>query len=175
MELSVDEQTLLSDLIIRQALPGDLAAILALNAELHPGDQPLPSDEEVAQVWRHLIENPIMHPFVAEYAAQVVATCVLAILPNLTRGARPFGLIENVVTTSALRGRGIGRTLLQATLTFAWQRSCYKVMLLTGRPTAVSFYEQVGFRQDAKIGLIAKPPKDADFASRRSSLPEGRT
>jgi GNAT superfamily N-acetyltransferase len=97
---------------------------------------------------------------VAEDEGQVLATCVLAIIPNLTRGAQPFGLIENVVTASALRGQGIGHTLLQAALAFAWQERCYKVMLLTGRPEAVPFYERVGFQKNIKIGLIAKPPKD---------------
>jgi GNAT superfamily N-acetyltransferase len=150
----------LPDLIIRRAEPGDLTAILGLNAELNPNDLPLPSDEEVAQVWQQVRDNPIMHTFVAEYEAQVVATCVLAIIPNLTRGTRPFGLIENVVTRSAKRGRGIGHALLQTVLTFAWQQRCYKVMLLTGRPEAVPFYERVGFQKDVKIGLIATPPKD---------------
>jgi|APCry1669189070_1035195.scaffolds.fasta_scaffold01321_1 GNAT superfamily N-acetyltransferase len=150
----------LPDLIIRRAEPSDLAAIVALNAELNPHDLPLPSDEEVAQVWQQVCDNPIMHTFVAEHAAQVVATCVLAIMPNLTRGARPFGLIENVVTARTMRGRGIGRALLQTVLAFAWQQHCYKVMLLTGRPEAVPFYERIGFHKDVKIGLIAKPPKD---------------
>jgi GNAT superfamily N-acetyltransferase len=150
----------LPNLIIRQAELRDLTAILALNAELNPHDLPLPSDEEVAQVWQYLLDNPIMHTFVAEHAAQVVAACVLAIMPNLTRGTHPFGLIENVVTTSTKRGQGIGRALLQAALDFAWQQRCYKVLLLTGRAEAVPFYERAGFHKDVKIGLIAKSPKD---------------
>ena len=44
----------LPDLIIRRAEPSDLAAIVALNAELNPHDLPLPSDEEVAQVWQQV-------------------------------------------------------------------------------------------------------------------------
>jgi GNAT superfamily N-acetyltransferase len=149
-----------SDLIIRQAELCDLAAIVALNAELNPDDLPLPPDEDFAQVWQQILGNPIMHTFVAAHQGQVVATCVLVIMPNLTRGARPFGLIENVVTTSALRGQGIGHMLIQAALAFAWQQHCYKVMLLTSRPEAVPFYERVGFHKDRKIGLIAKPPQD---------------
>jgi len=48
----------------------------------------------------------------------------------------------------------------QAVLSFAWQQRCYKVMLLTGRPEVVGFYQQVGFQTEGKIGLIAKPPKE---------------
>lgn len=144
-------------LTIRLANQGDLLAILALNSQLNPDDLPLPPDEQLADVWQQLLDNPIMHTFVAEQAGQIMGTCVLAIMPNLTRRARPFGLIENVVTDTAVRGQGIGRTLLQTVLAFAWQHDCYKVMLLTGRPDVVPFYEGVGFRRDAKLGLIAKP------------------
>jgi GNAT superfamily N-acetyltransferase len=147
------------NLTIRLAAQHDLPAILALNSQLNPDDLPLPPDEQLADVWQQLLDNPIMHTFVAEQAEQIVGTCVLAIMPNLTRGARPYGLIENVVTDAAVRGQGIGRALLQAVLAFAWQQRCYKVMLLTGRPDAVPFYERVGFRRDAKIGLVAKPPE----------------
>jgi GNAT superfamily N-acetyltransferase len=145
---------------VRLAEHQDLPALLALNQQLNPEDLPLPAPDEVAQVWKQLLDNPVMHTFVAERSGRVVATCVLAILPNLTRGTRPYGLIENVVVDQAVRGQGVGRELMQAVLSFAWRQRCYKVMLLTGRPEVVGFYQQVGFQTEGKIGLIAKPPKE---------------
>lgn len=149
----------LSDTRIRHAERGDLPAILALNAQLNPSDQPLPPAEQVEQIWDEILANSIMHTFVAEQAGRVMATCVLAIIPNLTRGAQPYGLIENVVVDAHARGGGIGTLLMQGALQFAWQRQCYKVMLMTGRPQAVGFYERAGFRSHEKFGLVAKPPK----------------
>ncbi|KAB8141673.1 GNAT family N-acetyltransferase [Chloroflexia bacterium SDU3-3] len=144
---------------IRHAERADLPTILALNAQLNPSDLPLPPAEQVEQVWGAILANPIMHTFVAEQAGRVVATCVLAIIPNLTRGTRPYGLIENVVVDQQARGGGIGTLLMRGALEFAWQRQCYKVMLMTGRAQAVGFYERAGFRSDEKFGLVAKPPR----------------
>ena len=88
-----------------------------------------------------------------------MASCVLSITPNLTRGCRPYGLIENVVTDAAFRRQGYGRAVLQHALKCGWQAECYKVMLLTGRKDArtSAFYESVGFDRDAKQAFLAKP------------------
>lgn len=89
--------------------------------------------------------------------------CVLIIIPNLTRGARPYGFIENVVTHREFRNRGYGTTLLGHVLNYAWQQNCYKVMLLTGRkePEVFRLYEKAGFIRGQKEGLIAYPPEPA--------------
>lgn len=97
---------------------------------------------------------------VAEADDRLISTCVLVIVPNLTRGARPYGLIENVVTHPSYRGRGIGTRLLQHALDSAWRRNCYKVMLLTGsrREETLRFYELAGFQRNVKTGFVAYPP-----------------
>jgi len=86
--------------------------------------------------------------------------CVLDIIPNLTRGARPFGLIENVVTHAGYRNQGYGTALMGHVLNFARQKGCYKVMLLAGRtdPAVFRMHEKAGFIRGAKEGLIAYPP-----------------
>jgi ribosomal protein S18 acetylase RimI-like enzyme len=77
---------------------------------------------------------------------------VLAITPDLTRGCRPYGLIENVVTHAAHRRRGYGRQVLAHALSDAGQHGCCKVMLMTGRKDEAiyRFYESLGFRRDSK-------------------------
>ena len=102
-----------------------------------------------------------MQVLVAELNGSLVASCTLAIIPNLTRGARPYGLIENVVTHVAHRRKGIGTCLLRHALQIAWERNCYKVMLLTGSKSkgTLQFYEQAGFRKGVKTGFIAMPNK----------------
>jgi GNAT superfamily N-acetyltransferase len=58
----------------------------------------------------------------------IIASCTLVVIPNLARGGQPYGLIENVVTHAAYRGRGFGKRLLRAAVEAAWQvdatRSC---------------------------------------------------
>jgi len=90
-----------------------------------------------------------------------VATCVLHILSNLTRGARPYGLIENVATHREFRNRGFGTALLDHALECAWEENCYKVMLLSGRSEQNVFrlYEKAGFVRGVKEGLVAYPPE----------------
>jgi GNAT superfamily N-acetyltransferase len=124
-------------------------------------DAPLPPRGQLEKLWNEIFDNPMLHYFVVEVEGKTVATCTITIIPNLTRGARPYGLIENVVTHADYRGRGLAKTLLKHTLNFAWTANCYKVMLLSGtyRQAAHGLYESVGFSKDEKIGYIATPPK----------------
>ena len=90
----------------------------------------------------------------------LISSCVLNIIPNLTRGFRPYSLIENVVTRSGFRKQGFGTALLKHTLEYAWQRNCYKVMLLTGRrdEAVYRFYESAGFDRNAKQAFLSLNP-----------------
>ncbi len=85
----------------------------------------------------------------------LVGMATLHLLPNMTSGGRPYGLIENVVTDTDYRGKGIGRTVLQACVEHAKFEGAYKLMLLTGEGRgAVGFYEKLGFTGYEKHGLI---------------------
>ena len=91
--------------------------------------------------------------------APLMLACVLCIIPNLTRGLKPYGVIENVVTHADHRRQGYGRLVLEHALQHAWSQNCYKVMLLTGRKSEAvfGFYESVGFDRHAKQAFLAKP------------------
>jgi GNAT superfamily N-acetyltransferase len=88
--------------------------------------------------------------FVVERDGILAATCTLIVIPNLTRGARPYALIENVVTDAAQRRHGLGRVVIEAAIAAAWKCGCYKVMLMTGskKPETLRFYTGIGFTQD---------------------------
>jgi GNAT superfamily N-acetyltransferase len=81
------------------------------------------------------------------------------VIPNLTRGGKPYALIENVVTHAAYRGRGFGQAVLRAAVERAWAARCYKAMLMTGskRASTLAFYEAAGFEQ-SKTGFQVRRP-----------------
>ncbi|MBI2768582.1 MAG: GNAT family N-acetyltransferase [Burkholderiales bacterium] len=144
--------------LIRLAQPQDLEGILVLYRELRPNDPVLPAAEARAALARVLAcESQAL--VVCEQAGELAATCMLAVVTNLGSGARPFGVIENVVTSQRFRQQGLGRAVLQHTLNLAWARGCYKVMLLSGeqRTDAHRVYEAVGFRGGIERGFVAKP------------------
>lgn len=106
-----------------------------------------------------MLGQPGLTVFVAEADGRPAATCTLIVVPNLTRGARPYGLIENVVTDAGFRSRGFGRAVLKAAISAAWRQDCYKVMLMTGRSdeATLRFYERSGFSRGKTAFQINRP------------------
>ena len=144
---------------IRPLAAADLPALLQLYAHLHQEDDPLPEKEVIESVWQQ-IEADDNHTYFGLFQAeQLLGSCVLCIIPNLTRGLKPYGVIENVVTHADHRRQGYGRLVLEHALQHAWSQNCYKVMLLTGRKSEAvfGFYESVGFDRHAKQAFLAKP------------------
>ena len=137
--------------LFRDATSADLAAMLALYRHLSPAD-PVLEPEQVQPDFEQLIHSDIAHLLVAEVAGEVVASCLLLIVPNLTRGGRPFGIIENVVTHADHRRRGLATRLLHSARDRAQAANSYKIMLSTGRSDegTLRFYEEAGFTRGGK-------------------------
>ncbi|MDD3070765.1 MAG: GNAT family N-acetyltransferase, partial [Methanoculleus horonobensis] len=94
-------------LLVREAAENDLAAVLSLYTHLHDADEKA-DGRALERAWQEILADPRTHLFLLECGGVPVSTCVLYILQNLTRGARPYGLIENVVTRREFRNRGFG-------------------------------------------------------------------
>ena len=143
---------------LREIAGDELSALLFLYAHLHPDDAILPLGE-AAPLWETLRQDPNQHCLGAYWNGSLVATCTLVVVPNLTRGGRPYGLIENVVTHPDYRRRGLGTAVLKHALQIAWEHGCYKVMLLTGskNEATLRFYEKAGFERGVKTGFVARP------------------
>jgi len=144
--------------LFREAGPGDLDDILRLYRQLQPAD-PVLTDGSDAAAFAQILGSPGLHLFVLEADGVVVATTYLNVIPNLTRSASPYAVIENVVVEEAARGSGLGKQIMAATLQAAWDAGCYKAMLLTGsrRPATHAFYRACGFSPDAKTAYLARP------------------
>jgi GNAT superfamily N-acetyltransferase len=147
------------NIMYREIKSDERDQLLELHKHLNTDDLPLPAETEVEAKWQEIVTDRKIHCIVADCEGKLVASCVLIIIPNLTRGAKPYGLIENVVTHAEYRKQGIGRELLQYALKIAWDHRCYKVMLLTGRKdeATLRFYENSGFIGGVKTGFIAYP------------------
>lgn len=144
---------------IRFAGEHDLVQLLALYTHLHEEDDPFPEEATLRSVWRRILTNEHMQIVVVSLNGELVSSCFVCVVPNLTRGCRPYSLIENVVTHSDHRRKGYGQLAMQRALEFSWSRNCYKSMLLTSKKDAGTqiFYESCGFVAGEKTGFIARP------------------
>lgn len=147
----------MSDTIVRPAESHDLNGVLALYRHLHAVDAPA-DPAAVTATWAALLQSGLTTVMVADVGGVLVSSCMIAIIPNLTRGARSFGVIENVVTDPDYRCHGLGRRVLAAALERAWAAGCYKVMLATGsqRPETLRFYAGAGFEPGGKTFFQAR-------------------
>ncbi|MHA1931787.1 MAG: GNAT family N-acetyltransferase [Promethearchaeota archaeon] len=143
--------------MIRDINKNEMSKLLTLYTHLHRKDAPLPDQSKLDSIWKEITTNPLLHYFVLELDNKIVSSCTLSVIPNLTRGGRPYGLIENVVTHAEYRRRGFGTSILQHALEVAWENKCYKVMLLTGSrdPGIHQYYEKAGFKKGVKTGFTA--------------------
>ena len=144
---------------VRPLSPADLPALLKLYEHLHLSDAALPSRNEIDAIWGEIMSNERFKYFGGFVGGELVASCTISVIPNLTRGCKPYGVIENVVTHSAHRKRGYGTLLLHSALAHAWAVGCYKAMLLSGRKDneTLRFYQSAGFDPNGKQAFVAKP------------------
>lgn len=140
---------------IRRLVRADAADALALYSELTFGPKTLD-----AQAFERVLEHDGTTVFGAEVDGNIRAMVTLHLLPNVTWNARPYGLIENVITALPYRRTGLGRKVLSAAVTAAWEADAYKVMLMTGKKRgAAGFYEATGFSREDKDALVIRRPE----------------
>jgi GNAT superfamily N-acetyltransferase len=138
----------------RAAREEDLEGLLALYRQLNPEDAPLDFGSALA-IWRESASKGMTEYFAAVEDGVVASACCVTAIPNLTRGGRPYAIIENVITDEGSRGRGLGRRVVMMAVESARARGCYKVALLSGakRVEAHAFYKAIGFDGDSKRGF----------------------
>ena len=95
--------------MIREIRERDLDGLLTLYMQLH--DNPFPQkDDQILALWHSILNDPHHHIIIAEEDGKIVSSCVCVVIPNLTRGQRPYAFIENVVTDERYRDRPVRRT-----------------------------------------------------------------
>jgi len=142
-------------LLIREVRESDLDGLQELYLHLHEKEK-LPETPELISLWKEMIAEGNYHILVGEVDSKIVSSVTVIVIKNLTRGMRPYALIENVVTHSGYRCRGYARALMQKATEIAENSGCYKIMLLTGAKdeNTLRFYEKCGFNSRDKTAFI---------------------
>ena len=150
--------SMISDMA-RLAQASDLPSLLSLFdvSEVSAVAQP---PERAESIWQETLAQPGVRIFVSDGRERIVATCMLITAPNLLRGGKRHGFLENVVTHPELRGQGHGKAVVQAALDYAWATDCHHVLMQSGRadPRVHSFYEGLGFRPGLRVAYVATRP-----------------
>ena len=140
---------------IREIHPDELEKLLLLYTHLH--DNPMPAiDDSIISLWKKIGSDPDHHIIVCVEQDDIISSCILLIIPNLTHGQRPYALIENVVTHSKHRSKGYATKVLEFARNIALKEGCYKIMLMTGskEESILGFYEHAGYNQHDKTAFI---------------------
>lgn len=149
--------------MIKEAKENDLSDILALYTQLFP-EEDYSDPSSFTKTWIEILADKKIKCFLA-YSGQsenkeAVASCIITIIPNLTRNQRPYAVIENVITHINYREQGFGKLIMEHAVDFAKEHNCYKVMLLSSsaRREAHSFYARIGFDGTSKRGFQLRLP-----------------
>lgn len=141
--------------MIREIQENESEELLRLYLHLH--EQSVPEmNEHLKNTWDAIISDKNHHIIVKVIDNRIVASCVCVIIPNLTRGVRPYAFIENVVTDKAYRGKGYATQCLDYARKLAVKENCYKIMLLTGSKDkkTLDFYKKAGYNCTDKTAFI---------------------
>jgi GNAT superfamily N-acetyltransferase len=135
---------------VREAEPGDLAAIVDLVGHLgYPSEK-----SAVAGRLERLAADPRSWVYVAVDGERVVGLASVHVMPVLERDA-PTARITAMVVDEAARGSGVGRALLERLEGVARAEGCAKIYLTTRyeREDAVAFYRRMGY-EDTSLRFV---------------------
>lgn len=141
--------------MVREIQYDEQKELLELYLSLHESSVPKQS-EILANTWNEILNDKNHHLLVNIVDGKIVSSCVCVIIPNLTRGIRPYAFIENVVTLEKYRGKGYATECLNFAKRIAQENNCYKMMLLTGskKKKTLSFYRNAGYNSTDKTAFI---------------------
>ncbi len=137
-----------ASVVIREAVEGDLEALLALYVQLSAGNASTTVEAARPGLRSMLADERVRLLVVEGTHGRVVATATVVIVPNLTHDGQPWAQVENVVVDESVRGTGAGRLVMDECVRLAWEAGCYKVQLQSAdhREGAHRFYEGMRFR-----------------------------
>ena len=97
--------------MIREITDNDFEGLMKLYMQLH--DNPMPErTPEIMDKWNRILKDKDHHIIVAEEDGKIVSSCVCVIIPNLTHNQQPYAFVENVITDSDYRKKGLALSIV---------------------------------------------------------------
>lgn len=144
---------------IREVQKQDFVQLLSLYTRLT--DHGIPNEipeinADLEKLWDGIISDKNYHIVAGFIDDELVASCTIIVVPNLTHKQRPYATIENVVTHEDHRNRGYATAVLNFAKEIAAKENCYKIMLMTGtkKEATLHFYEKAGYNRNDKTAFI---------------------
>lgn len=140
---------------VRRAKRADVSAMVELLCELFTIEDDFTIDRPKHERGLNLLlENPDAVVLVVEHEDKVIGMASVQPLISTAIGER-VGLIEDVVITSAFRGNGIGRGLIQTLINETQQAGMKRLALGADERNlgAIEFYKKFGFTT-SRMGLM---------------------
>ena len=140
-----------STMTIRKAREEDIAAIVAILAADDIGGHGDTTDAsaraDYLEAFRTLQQTPRENLYVAECAGEIVGTFQTLLTTTLTGRGGTSMVVEAVQTKPDMRGRSIGRKMIEFCLEEARRLGLRQVQLTSNaaRTDAHRFYERLGF------------------------------
>ena len=131
---------------IREITVNDLNALMELYIQLSPANVGL-TDEKREIIWSEIKRFKNITYLGVFDDNQLISSCFITIIPNLTNQGKSIGYIENVITDVNYRRKGVGKKLMQKAIEIAQGNNCCKIFLESGisRVEAHKFYKSIGF------------------------------
>ena len=98
--------------MVREIKDTELDDLLELYLHLHEESIPEMSDG-LKSTWDAIQNDVNHHIIIKEVDGKILSSCVCVIIPNLTRGVRPYAFVENVVTHPDCRKKGLATACLE--------------------------------------------------------------
>lgn len=124
---------------IRSVVQKDIDAVIEL---LQSMSEFKPSKSKYLPIWNSFCQQTNVHSLVAVKDTQIIGYGSI-IIETKIRGGK-MGHIEDIVSHSMFRKKGIGKAILDSLLDVAKMNGCYKVALQC-KEHNVKFYEKCGY------------------------------
>jgi GNAT superfamily N-acetyltransferase len=145
-----------TQVVVRRATRGDLAAVVSLLAQLAPAWTASDAAPKVTTrdetVWDEILSDDRRIVLVADGTGGVVGLTDVVVIRSLLDGAVPHAILDGIVVDARARGQGIGRSLIDSARAAARDAGCCRLEFLSSkeRTRAHAFYRAMGFEAAAE-------------------------